>query len=99
MNSSKTETLNKMKTIKQQTEVEFYAPSVQDVIILLPVMDSLCDNRNMYLKNWEEEGKKKDSYYCKKLVEVEEQIAILLNLGFMPSSPSMLQNFNVNSSI
>lgn len=86
-----------MKAITQSAEIAFYALSTQDVVTLLPLMDTLCGNRALYLKNWkEDEEEKKDGYYYKKLVEVEEQLNVLLNLGFIPSSSSMLQNFPLN---
>lgn len=81
-----------MQKITKQEEVAYYAPSVQDVIALLPLMDSICESRAYFIRNLEND-KDENGYNHKELAKKEEELRILLSMGFIPSSPSMLQNF------
>lgn len=93
-----------MKQIFQSAEIAFSSISIQDAIVMLPVVDDLCRQRINQIeqieKREEREKNGERSYYEResdhnKLIQIEDQIRILLKLGFVPSSPAMLQNFNM----
>lgn len=95
-----------MQTIFQSTETAFNAITLQDAIIMLPVIDGLCQKRISqldYIRRKEERERDEDKKYAdydkqkdyNELLQIEDQIRILLKLGFCPSSPAMLQEFNM----
>lgn len=95
-----------MKQIFQQAEIAFSSISIQDAIVMLPVVDDLCKQRVNQIEQIErreerdangertyyESDKEKDH---NELIQIEDRIRIMLKLGFVPSSPAMLQNFNM----
>lgn len=93
-----------MKQIFQQAEIAFSSISIQDAIVMLPVVDDLCRQRVNQIeqieKREEREKNGERTYYEREkdhneLIQIEDRIRIMLKLGFVPSSPAMLQNFNM----
>lgn len=87
-----------MKTIFQQTELAFNHITIQDAITLLPVMDELA------AKFREAQSKMNDlrlngyDYTAEEAAEIEKnyftlgnQLVVLTRLGFVTSSPDMVQ--------
>lgn len=93
-----------MQTIFQSTETAFNAITIQDAIVMLPVVDDICRQRINQIeqieKREEREKNGERTYYEREkdhneLIQIEDRIRIMLKLGFCPSSPAMLQNFNM----
>lgn len=92
-----------MKTILQSTEIAYNAITIQDAIVMMPVMDNLCNQRIRAIRTIKDDETRKangekvwhDEDHVNELIKIEDQIRIMLKLGFCPSSPAMLQEFNM----
>lgn len=90
-----------MKTIFKQTETAFNAITFQEAIIMVPVVDNLCEQRNRALRQLKESEERKangekvwgEEKHWGELLDIEERIHIMLKLGFCPSNPGLLQEF------
>lgn len=87
-----------MKTIEQQVTVKFHAVEAQDVVTMLPVVDTLISDFHELCSQFDEaldrgayEGK---DYYldiAENAVEKYNQIKVLFNFGFISSKPITLR--------
>ena len=79
-----------MRTIKQNVEVDFNSITIQDAIILIPLMDKLIDDINYarVANHYEYKDKRLPSKYMNRdlfLEEMEAIYKILSTLGFCGS--------------
>lgn len=87
--SANSKNLKNMKTIRQNTSIKFHSISIQEAIVMLPVMDKLCEElaeANNDIHRHGNDSRVIEDYYTKC-----EQVFILLKLGFVPSHPGRLQ--------
>lgn len=77
-----------MNTTTRVHDVEYYSPSVSDIITMIPAMDELAANYRMYNK-WIkdiQEGVSKDTtpveVYINKANRLYDQLCILKSMGF-----------------
>lgn len=80
-----------MKKIKQPAEINFCAPTIQEVITMVPLMDKLAKDFQELSKLVETENRQHLAEYHK----LGNQLLILEGLGFCPSVPGMIQ-YNPN---
>ena len=86
-----------MKTIYQSTEVAYNAVSIQDAIVMLPLINELEDQfiKTAQRKESAEEENKTESFNYRETVEkyvsLGNQLQVLYKLGFRGSRPNYVQ--------
>lgn len=86
-----------MNTTTRTHDVEYYAPSISDIITLLPVMDSLVADLRFYNKQMKNLKEEKENYkpeeyerdlstYINRTNNLFNQINILKQMGFTTSN-------------
>ena len=86
-----------MNTTTKTHEVEYFAPSLSDIITLLPVMDSLVSDLRFFNKKIKELRESKEGYepheyerdlatYTNRVNNLFNQISILKQMGFSTSN-------------
>lgn len=76
-----------MKTVLQQTQVEYHTINIQDAILILPIMDELVEKLKeaeiafyTHSENEEKQMKYRDAY-----IKVVNQLNLMFSLGFRSS--------------
>ena len=89
-----------MKTIFQETQTAFQCIDFQDAIIMLPIMDMLANDRLNINKRLEEARADEKAEWRiteleEKLLRSDEQLRVMLKLGFAVSDPGKLQGLTL----
>ena len=87
-----------MKQIQQTEQITFSAISIQDAIIMLPVINELEDKFVNAYKDWEANRNAEDGWKQKRATEAIQtaqtifgQLEVLGKLGFVSQNPGKVQ--------
>lgn len=93
-----------MKQIQQTEQITFSAISIQDAIIMLPVINDLEDKFLNAFHEWEANRDAEDKWKQNRATEAVQtaqtifnQLEVLGKLGFVSANPGKVQNFWENA--